>query len=101
MSSGAGSADNLVDHEDLYERMKRSPKGDWGQVELGRLLRGYGFVEREGGSHRLYSHPKLPKVRLTIARHNDLAIGYVTQAVRAVDRLLDLEAQESKGQTEK
>ncbi len=83
---------NLVSQpRKLLARMRRSPKSGWGQDEVGRLLRGFGFDEREGGGHRLYRHPKLPGVRLTVARHNDLAVGYVLDAIKAIDLLLNIE----------
>ena len=75
--------------------MQRSPKSGWGQDDIDRLLQGFGFTAKEGGKHRLYKHPKLPQVRLTIARHNDLAVGYVVDAVKAVRALLQIDQEEA------
>jgi hypothetical protein len=70
--------------------MQQSPRG-WGQRDIDSLLTGFGFTAKEGGKHRLYKHARLPQVRLTVGRHNDLAVGYVTDAVKAVDALLQLD----------
>jgi hypothetical protein len=42
--------------------------------------------------HKLSFHPKHPELFATVARHNPLAIGYVSHAVRLIDRLKELES---------
>jgi len=106
-SDGHHSASRLLlprmaslDPDKLLERMRRSPKGGWGQDDIGSLLRGFGFSEREGSNHRLYKHPKLPGVRVTVGRHNDLAVGYVLDAIRAVHALKLTEEEHEDGNDE-
>jgi predicted RNA binding protein YcfA (HicA-like mRNA interferase family) len=76
--------------EKLLERMRAS-KADWGQDDLHTLYSGFGFSCKEGSRHRLYTHPKLPGVLATVARHNSLAPGYVATAIRNIDALRNLE----------
>ena len=78
--------------EKLLVRMRAS-KADWGEKDLETLLVGFGFQFREGKSHRLYFHPKYPQLFATVARHTSLAKGYVSTAIRLVDKLRELEKQ--------
>jgi hypothetical protein len=81
--------------EKLLARMRRSPAG-WGQDDLDRLYKGFGF-EVSGAGHNVYIHPKYPTLRATVARHNQLATGYATHAVKTIDRLKELQALENQG----
>jgi hypothetical protein len=82
--------------EKLLARMRASKAG-WGEKEVDSLLLGFGFRYREGGKHRLYYHPKYPQLFATVARHGHLAKGYISTAVRLVDRLKEMEARDERG----
>jgi len=66
--------------------MRRSKAG-WTFNDLEKLYLGLGFEMREGGSHRLYIHPKFPKLRATVTRSRSLAKGYIDHAVKLADEL--------------
>ena len=74
----------------LLARMQRSLSG-WGQDDLHRLYTSYGFECREGGSHRFYTHPQFPQLTAAVARHNSLAKGYVSDAVKILQLLAQWE----------
>ena len=82
----------MGDRERLLARM-RATKAGWGQDDVHALLVDFGFECEQGAKHRLYSHPKYPELYMTVARHKSLAKGYISTAVRLVDRLKRLEAQ--------
>jgi hypothetical protein len=64
---------------------------------LDKLYRGFGFLYREDGKHRVYWHPTHKGLMATVTRHDKLAVGYIQTAIRLVDRLLELQ-QEQEGQ---
>ena len=72
--------------EKLRARMGRS-SGGWGANDLDRLDRGFGFTMREGGKHRVYSHPRFPELRTTVPRGSPLANGHIEAALDLLDRL--------------
>ncbi len=82
----------MAGDERLLARMRASKSG-WGQKDFETLYLSFGFQYKEGARHRLYSHPKYPELYATVARHNDLAKGYVSAAIRLIDRLKQLEAE--------
>ncbi len=71
-------------------------KSGWTVYDLDRLYRGFGFQIREGGKHRIDSHPRYPELRTTVARASPLAVGYVETALDLLDRLDALHAKESE-----
>lgn len=73
----------------LLERMRVS-KNNWKRNDLDSLLTGFGFIITHGSSHDIAKHPKHPELRATLPRHNFLAKGYVEQAIKLVDKLLEL-----------
>lgn len=80
----------------LLERMRRS-KADWRLRDLHRLYVGFGFEWEEGTRHRLYTHRQYPDLYATVTRSSGpLPVGYVSEAVRLIDRLLDREGQDGK-----
>ena len=85
----------------LLEKMRRSKAG-CSPVDLRHLYEGFGFVAMEGSRHTIYKHSKYPDLRATVARHTSLAIGYYSDAVKLVDKLLAnekaAETQEKKQQ---
>lgn len=74
---------------ELLERMRRTRSG-WGENDLDRLYRSFGFREitRPRAPHRVYIHPDHPDLRATVARKKSLPKGYATTAVRIIDKLL-------------
>ena len=79
--------------ERLLERMRQSSSG-WGQNDFKTLYLGFGFKARKGGKHITYIHKKYPELRHQVGRHDKLATGYATFAVKLIDRLKALEAEE-------
>ncbi len=75
----------------LRETMGKSKSG-WGQNDLDALYIGYGFVLRQGGKHRFYSHPDFPQLHATVSRQNDLPPGYVQSALKLIAELERLSA---------
>jgi len=75
--------------EKLLESMRRTKSG-WGQDDLHTLYLGFGFWCREGRKHRVYIHSEFPELRATVARQDELPIGYVQMAIRLTDRLEEL-----------
>lgn len=73
----------------LLEQMRRRRSG-WGEDDLDRLYRSFGFREitRPRAPHRVYVHPDYPDLRATVGRHRSLAKGYATVAVRLIDTLV-------------
>ncbi len=76
--------------EKLLERMRASKAG-WGVADLEALYLGFGFHFREGARHRLYFHPQHPELFAPVGRHRSLAKGYISAAVRLIDRLKEIE----------
>ena len=70
----------------LRARMARTKAG-WTADDLDRLYLGYGFRVREGGKHRVYSHPRFPELRATVSRASPLAVGYIETALELLNRL--------------
>jgi hypothetical protein len=72
----------------LLERM-RYRRNEWGQADFATLFEGFKFKWREGGKHRLYYLEEYPDIKpVSIGRHNELAKGYATDAVRRIDELI-------------
>ncbi|HHW92719.1 MAG TPA: type II toxin-antitoxin system HicA family toxin [Firmicutes bacterium] len=79
----------------LLEKLKRKPTpSDIPFSDVDRLLRAYGFVQRQpagGSSHFTYTHPELTDFILTIARHGGkVKKGYVRKTVEAIERVREL-----------
>lgn len=82
----------------LLDRM-RATKHGWKPRDFRRLYEGFGFERHEGGGHTIYQHPDYPMLVATVARHQTLATGYAVDAVKLIDLLTELQAQE-EGQDE-
>lgn len=82
----------MADAEKLLSRMRAS-KADWGQKDLESLYMGFGFEYSEGKKHRKYYHPKHPELYAMVGRHNSLAKGYISDAIRLIDLLKKKESQ--------
>ena len=75
----------------LLERMRASKAG-WGPDDLHRLFLGFGFRCREGARHRIYIHERYPDIRDTVPRHGELPVGYIQDAVKIIDQVLERNA---------
>ena len=82
--------------EKLLERMRQSKNG-WKRADLDTLYSGFGFAISHGKSHDIIRHPEFPDLRTVLPRHNYLAKGYVEQALKLVDRLLQLRKEATRG----
>jgi hypothetical protein len=81
--------------EKLLKRMRASKAG-WGWNDLDRLYGSFGFDKRDRGKHSVFTHPEFPReLRATIARHRSLPIGYISTAVKMIDRLRELRGEEN------
>lgn len=78
----------------LLERMRRTKDG-YGQADFERLYKGFGFDKSAGGNHDTYFHAKY-KLKAQVARHNVLATGYAVEAVKIIDKLLEVQAREKE-----
>ena len=78
----------------LLEAMRRS-KDKWKRKDLISLYKGYGFIIEPKSKHDMVTHPDYPELVTFLPRHNKIAKYLVSQAVRLVDRYLELE--EEKG----
>ena len=72
----------------------RDSKANWKPKDLKRLVKGFGFVLRNGGKHDIFIHPTHSSLRGTIPRHNVVDKAYVEHAIKKVDELLLLEPEE-------
>ncbi len=73
----------------------RRTKSGFGYRELDALYASFGFKYREGRD-RFWFHPKYRQLWANVARHKELAKGYVAHAVQIIDQLKELEAQDQQ-----
>ena len=83
----------------LLEKMRRSKSG-WKRHDLDQLYEGFGFIIIHGSNHDIVKHPNFPLLRTTLPRQNYLAIGYIEQAIKLIDKLLELEGNQNEGKAE-
>lgn len=77
--------------EKRIQKLRNQPRGI-SSDQLERVLDSLGFQERKGrGSHKCFKHPQLPGVLLTVPKQNPLYETYIKQALKAIDRLLEIE----------
>jgi predicted RNA binding protein YcfA (HicA-like mRNA interferase family) len=62
-------------------------KAGWHPKDLEKLYVGFGFVYRDKGKHRVYTHPSYPELIATVTRGNKLAVGYIQTALKLLGRL--------------
>jgi len=74
--------------------MRRSKAG-WKRADLDTLYLGHGFVIINGSNHDIVKHPDHQHLRTTLPRHVTLARGYVEQAVKLIDQLLELQRKDT------
>lgn len=82
--------------ENLLQRARAS-KGGWRQRELEQLYLAFGFSTKDGKKHIKFWHPSYPHLFTTVTKSSgELPNGYITTAVRLIDALVILEAQEGE-----
>ena len=86
----------MAPDDKLLEKMRRSKAG-WTCDDLDELYISHGFEMREGGKHRIYIHPKFSELRATVTRSRSLPIGYITTAIKLIDKLCEMEQQHEEG----
>lgn len=80
----------------LLERMRASKSG-WTRNHLDRLYIGFGFIIKEGRSpHDKVYHPDYPFLITFVPRHRKLLEVYVSQAIKLIDRLTELQKESNK-----
>lgn len=76
--------------EKLLDSMRGSAD-NWTRRDLDTLYSGFGFEIRIGKGHDIAKHPDFPMLRATLPKkHPYLAKGYVTFAIKLIDRLHQL-----------
>jgi len=78
--------------EKLLEQMRQS-KANWKRRDIDRLYEGFGFIITHGSNHDKVKHPNFLEVRelrATLPRHRKLDKVYVEEAIKRIDRLLEL-----------
>ncbi len=79
--------------DDLLTRMRRRQAG-WSPDDFETLFIGFGFEKHEGGNHTRYRHPRFPQLSATVARHRELSRAYARDALKLIDELKRLQAEE-------
>ncbi len=72
----------------------RRTKSGFGMKDLDTLYQSFGFVFREGRD-RFYFHPRHKHLCAIVARHTELAKGYISHAVHVIDELKRLEEEDA------
>lgn len=67
-------------------------KSGWGQDDLDTIYTGYDFTLRQGGKHRMYTHPFFSQLHQSVSRQNDLPPGYAQSALKLIAELERLTA---------
>ena len=78
--------------EKLLEQMRQS-KANWKRRDLDRLYEGFGFIITHGSNHDKVKHPdfiQVRELRATLPRHRTIDKVYVDDAIKRIDRLLEL-----------
>ena len=78
--------------EKLLQRM-RATKAGWSNLDVHSLLSSFGFTYREATHGRLYSHPRYPQLVLNVAHRREIGKFYIAAAIRLINNLKELEAQ--------
>ena len=76
--------------EKLLEDMRRT-KAKWKRRDIVALYKGFGFVIEHRSNHDKVYHPDHPSLNETLPRHRKLPKVYVSNAVKLVDKLKQLE----------
>ena len=78
------------DPEKLLQEMRRS-KAKWKRRDIVALYEGFGFIVEHRTKHDKIYHPDYPRLIEGLPRHRKLPKVYVSNAVKLVDKLLELE----------
>lgn len=76
--------------EKLLRSMRRS-KSNWKLRDVVALYEGFGFIIEHGSKHDKVYHPDYPVLNETLPRHRKLPKAYVSNAVKLVDKLMELQ----------
>lgn len=76
--------------EKLLNKMRQSA-ANWKRREVITLYEGYGFRLRHGGKHDVVFHPNYPELRDVIPRHRKVPQYIVKNAIKIVDKLIELQ----------
>ena len=76
--------------DELLAKARRSSKG-WKRVELDALYESFGFIVTSRTKHDLAYHPRYSSLRSMLPRHRDVNRVYVEQAVKLIDKLIELQ----------
>jgi len=76
----------MANENDLLERMRRNPMGDWIIGDVQTICKRYGFLFRPGSgtSHVQIKHP-LARLILTIPARRPIKAVYIRKFVRYID----------------
>ncbi len=78
----------------LLERMRQSKQG-WRPHDLVTLYEGFGFIVTHGANHDIIKHPTYLQLRTTLPRHKAINQAYIELAIKLIDTLLALQAEET------
>ena len=67
----------------------RESKADRSQEYFDHLLKGFGFLSRDGGEHRIYWDADDKANRVSLPRHGVLRAYVAEQVIAAIDRVLE------------
>lgn len=70
------------------ERFRRNP-ASCSKRKLQKLLKRFGFESRNGSKHIVYTHPENRTLRFGLPYGKNISAGYVSDAVKEVDKLLN------------
>lgn len=82
----------MPEGDKLLEKMRRSKAG-WKFNDIERLYISFGFEKHEGVNHTLFIHPDFLELRASVARHRNLAIGYIQYAIKLIEKLKKLKGE--------
>lgn len=73
----------------LLRRLRNSGT-NWTRNDIVRLLESYGFQIRRGGKHDVFTHSEFASQRFVLPRHRALKKNYAKDAVKLVDKVIEL-----------
>lgn len=79
----------------LLEKMRRSKSG-WKRKDVDHLYESYGFIIENRSNHDVAKHPDYPNLpRVTLPRSRKVKKYIIRQAIKTIDRLIQLKNEES------
>lgn len=79
--------------DDLLERMRRTSNG-WKPVDFRTLYEGFSFIAFEGGNHTTYKNAEFGLKVAQVPRHNALKPYLAREAVKLIDEIVKLRAEQ-------